>query len=236
MQSSDFHPMKAKGYIIHEDSERVIIATGFNRKSVNRKTGAMVQVWILVKRQSPIDAVKSGADSLICGSCPLRDPAGRVCYVNIGQAPLAVWRAYHAGRYERLNGRYHLFDGRTVRFGAYGDPAYIPFPILSRVAESARAWTGYSHQWRNPLFSAYRRFLMASAETLEGAQLAQSLGWRTFRVKPVGSPLAAGEIVCLSDSKGITCEQCRLCAGTSKPARSIAIDAHGTGKVHFSKN
>ena len=34
----------SNGYVLHDDSSRVIIATGFNKPSDNRKTGDMVQI------------------------------------------------------------------------------------------------------------------------------------------------------------------------------------------------
>lgn len=229
--------MNAQGYTLHVDSERVVIATGFKRATNNRKTGDMIQVWILTKRQDPVSAVRSGADSLICGSCPLRGNAttGRTCYVTLAQAPLAVWKAYHAGRYPALP-TFTLFAGRKVRFGAYGDPSFIPMPLVQSIASNCAGWTGYTHQWEKPWAQAFRRFVMASVESIDGARKAQAMGWRTFRVKSPGAPLEANEITCLSDAKGISCADCRLCAGTSKPARSIAIDVHGNGSVHFASN
>ena len=59
----------SNGFILHEDQSRVIIATGFASPSDNRKTGDMVQIWILVKSVDPVEAIKSGLDRLICGSC-----------------------------------------------------------------------------------------------------------------------------------------------------------------------
>lgn len=40
---------KSNGYVIYEDTFRVVIATGFKTKSANIKTGNMIQIWILVK-------------------------------------------------------------------------------------------------------------------------------------------------------------------------------------------
>ena len=132
------------GHILHTDQTRVIIAT---TESDNRKTGNMIQIWILRKDVSPPDAVRSGLDSEICGDCKLRGSngwIGRTCYVNVAQGPNAVWRAYQAGRYEYLpQCRYaDVFGGRAVRFGAYGDPVYIPLTIVRYICFFARRWTG----------------------------------------------------------------------------------------------
>ena len=56
-------------------------------------------------------------------------------------------------------------------------------------------------------------------------------GWRTFRIRGPQDPLLAGtECICpASDEAGhrVTCERCQLCRGTNRPARSVAIVAHG---------
>lgn len=64
-------------FILFEDAVRVVIATGFTTKSKNVKTGNMIQIWILVKAENPIEASKSGNDSLVCGTCPLRGTLGK---------------------------------------------------------------------------------------------------------------------------------------------------------------
>ena len=81
------------GFILHEDSARVIIATGFESPSDNRKTGPMIQIWILVRSMDPVRAIQEGLDRLICGNCVHRGDGaggGRSCYVNVGQAPLGI--------------------------------------------------------------------------------------------------------------------------------------------------
>ena len=116
------------GFVLHEDSSRVVIATGFSSPSDNRKTGDMIQIWILVKACDPVQAIKEGLDRLICGNCRHRGDGsggGRSCYVNAGQAPLGIWRAWRAGAYAPLS-FVSVFAGRKVRFGAYGDPTWMP--------------------------------------------------------------------------------------------------------------
>src|ERR1044072_7826307 len=85
----------------------------------------------------------------------------RTCYVNVGQAPLRIWRSYNEGSYPKLTD-FSVFEGRRIRFGSYGDPVFIPFDVLKAIAHHSAGWTGYTHQWRNPLFAAYREFIMAS--------------------------------------------------------------------------
>jgi hypothetical protein len=220
------------GFILHEDRDRVIIATGFNHPSDNRKTGDMIQIWILVRSVSPTEAIKSGLDRLICGSCVHRgngDGSGRSCYVNAGQAPLGIWRAWQAGRYAPLRSL-ECFAGRKVRFGAYGDPVHIPLSLALAIAGVSSGHTGYTHQWRKPSLQPWKTLLMASVDSIAELVIARSLGWSTFRV---GSEASVGESLCASDRDGTPCAVCLLCAGARGGLESVHIPPHGKGATHF---
>ena len=229
------------GYILHTDSQRVIIAT---TESSNRKTGDMIQAWILRNDMSPVDAVRSNQDDAICGDCKLRGTDGwtdRTCYVNVAQGPNAVWRAYKAGRYAYLpQCRYpEVFTGRAVRWGAYGDPVHIPLGVLRYVCLFARKWTGYTHQWAKPQYAPYREYLMASVDSELEYWRAHVHGWRCFRVRPAGELMIPGEIPCpASDEQGhkTTCERCGLCNGirANDRRKDITILVHGMNKRNLS--
>lgn len=219
------------GYVIFEDESRVAIATGFESGSSNRKTGDMVQIWILVKSVSPVDAIKTGLDRLICGNCPHRgngDGSGRSCYVNVGQAPFAIWKAWQRGVYPSMES-VEIFRGRKVRFGAYGDPTWIPLELAKSIASVASGWTGYTHQWRKPSFKEWASLLMASVDSTVDLLEARSRGWGTFRVTK-DLDHHSFETLCLSESRGTACADCTLCNGRNK---SVFIPAHGAGKTHF---
>lgn len=210
----------------------MIIATGFSTPSDNRKTGDMIQIWILVKSVSPTEAIRTGLDRLICGSCVHRgngDGSGRSCYVNAGQAPLGIWRAWRAGRYPTLQFM-DCFAGRKVRFGAYGDPTHLPLPLALAIAGVSSGWTGYTHQWRKPSLQGWKTLLMASVDSVAELVIARSLGWSTFRV---GSEASAGESLCASDRDGTPCAICQLCAGNRNGLESVHIPPHGKGATHF---
>lgn len=230
---------KPNGYILFEGPSAldgapiVVIATGLKAASSNRKTGGMVQTYILRQDVSPVDAVKSGQDASICGDCPHRSPegfAGRTCYVNVGQGALSVWRAYQRGAYPLVE--WSAFEGRVIRFGTYGDPAAAPLAVWTMLQSLAVRTTGYTHQWRNvsPEFAAV---CMASADTFEDAQAAQALGYRTFRVTrgDEWGRIETREVLCpASDEAGrkVTCEQCGACGGASTGRKaSIFIPIHG---------
>ncbi len=224
------------GFVLHEDRDRVVIATGFSTPSDNRKTGDMVQIWILVKSVDPVEAIKQGLDRLICGNCMHRGHevdgrfgVERTCYVNVGQAPQGIWKAWKAGKYPTLQFM-DIFAGRRVRFGAYGDPTHIPIGLALAIAGVSSGWTGYTHQWRKPSLQGWRSLLMASVDSIGEMIIARSMGWSTFRV---GSEASAGESLCASKRVGTACADCLLCAGARGGNQSIHIPAHGTGARHF---
>jgi hypothetical protein len=226
----------SNGFILHEDRDRVIIATGFETPSDNRKTGDMNQVWILVKSVSPTEAIRTGLDRLICGNCVHRGHeengrfgVERTCYVNPGQAPQGIWKAWKAGRYSPLRSL-ECFVGRKVRFGAYGDPTHIPLSLALAIAGVASGHTGYTHQWRKPSLQGWRSILMASVDSIGELVIARSMGWSTFRV---GSEASVGESLCASERVGTPCADCLLCAGARGGLESVHIPPHGTGARHF---
>lgn len=221
---------KSKGFILHRGvtggAEFVAIAT---MSTDNRKTGDMIQIWFLLEHYNPVAAVAEGIDSrTICKACPFS--AGRGCYVNVGQAPLSIWRAYHRGAYLPLEPKDYgaTFSGRKIRFGAYGNPTLLPIAMVRAIAGISSGWTGYFHDWRTNRFAGlYARYFMASTETDASRQAAQARGFRTFHVSP---EKPADAVECLSDAKGLTCAQCRLCAGLTKAGKpEIWINPHGSG-------
>lgn len=226
------------GYVLYETADIVVIAT---LKSKNRKTGRMVQVWILLRKVSPIKAVQLGLDQAICFECPHRGEGfkKRTCYVNL-RSPQAIWRAYRRGRYQHLAvERYtEVFAEAKIRFGAYGEPILIPLPIVEALTIVSRGWTGYTHQWRRAEYQPYRAYIMASCDNERDAIDASAAGWRYFRVRSEFEPLSAGEISCpASEEMGhrTTCAKCLLCSGAraNDARKNIAIIVHGSGKKNF---
>lgn len=159
------------------DGRRIVVVVTF--ESTNRKTGPMLQVWILPEAVDPVTAVATGRDRSICGGCVHRGDgrtgAGRSCYVNVGQAPLSVWSALERGAYPPI-GRVDLspYYGRPVRLGAYGDPGAVPVAIWHGLLRSLRCerWTGYTHQWRTR--PALRTLCMASCDSIAEAAEARA--------------------------------------------------------------
>ena len=78
---------------------------------------------------------------------------------------------------------------------------------------------------------------MASAESAADHADAHAMGWRTFRVKPIGAPSLQGEVTCPASKEAgqrTVCADCRACGGQSAKARaSIVIEAHGATAKRF---
>jgi hypothetical protein len=229
------------------DGQPVIVVAIIS--SNNAKTGNMIQTHILRADIDPMQASKTGADYSICGNCthrgtPTDNPekktaAGRSCYVNIGQGPNQVYKAYKAGKYPTATPEQiqELGTGRMIRLGTYGDPAAVPATIWDNLLKNSSGHTGYTHQHdKSPDYSR----LMYSADNANDAQKAHSKGYRTFRVIPVQqwqeygkATILSNEILCPAskeNDKGITCSQCKLCTGSNSAGKSIAIVAHGTAR------
>jgi len=211
--------------------------------SNNDKTGSMAQIFYLLVDESPVDAIKSGADEAICGKCVHR---GTSCYVSVFQSPLAIWRAYHKGNYpvvtvdeccELIQQR-----GLEVRFGAYGDPAAVPTAITLAQASAAVKITGYTHQWMHKKFDpALLDVCMASVDNKKQIEHVKRVTGRKdaryYRVTANISDIDFGEIACPHYATGIQCKACGLCDGSRRQAPSIVVEVHGSaGKVnHFNR-
>jgi hypothetical protein len=218
----------------------VVLATYDTRatgNSNNSKTGDMIQTWILRDDIEPHTALSEGRDEAICGTCQHRSPASGgsgACYVTVFRAPLSVWRAYKRGDARDFD--LDVFRGNRVRFGAYGDPAAAPFEVWQAIADVAHGVTGYTHAWRD-CDVRFSRYCMASADSLAEYRAARRGGYRTFLVRPMGSPKPPGLVPCpASDEAGkrTTCAVCLQCGGTSSGRRAdITIAAHGATAKRF---
>jgi hypothetical protein len=235
---------KPRGLILYEGPSKldgnpiVVIAT---LKTSNRKTGAMIQTWILNKDHNPVEAIATGAADSICGNCPHKLIDGkRTCYVNVGQAPNSIYKAYKRGRYPvaTVQDLQKHLKGRAIRFGAYGDPAAAPTWIWKTLANIASTHTGYTHQASHKSFDPnLANYVMVSADTPRQAAKYQEKGYRTFRVKTAADGFDVNEIECLADSDGFQCIDCGLCDGNTSSRNggtmNIAITAHGAQAAKF---
>lgn len=224
--------------VVYQEKDFVVLST---QNSKNPKTGDMVQLYILLKDIAPHEAFKAAKNNLeseqskVCSQCPhLIDGS---CYVLWFQGPLSTWKKYKRGGHDNCK---LSLNGKNIRFGAAGNPTKIPVSKVETIAKQAYQWTGYAHDWLT-CDPEYKRFFMASCDNVEEAKAAQTLGWRTFRVrKPGDTSLLPNEIVCPAtqekwDGEPKTdCAKCGLCSGISGKGKcSVVVDAHGAKKTNF---
>ncbi|MAE81310.1 MAG: hypothetical protein CMB80_01150 [Flammeovirgaceae bacterium] len=193
----------------------VCIATGFTNRGTNKKTGNMLQTWILYKHLPPTDASAEGDDDSVCGTCKHRH--FKSCYVNLAQGPYAVYSAYKRGTYPMA--KPHMlewFKERPLRLGSYGDPCGIPLNIWDSMLSVASHHTGYTHAWRKSQFKSWKKYCMASCDTYDDAVLARQRGWKPFYVRQDNDPLPNKFFVCPASQEGgkkTDCEHCKACTG-----------------------
>lgn len=224
------------------DGAPIVVLVTFD--STNRKTGNMPQFWILAEAEKPSEAVRSGADAAVCGSCPQRFGTGGACYVLAWEGPTSTWKAYQAGDHAAEPSRREALELERLplRLGAYGDPAAVPYGVWEALlgAGSGR-WAGYTHAWRD-CDPRFREILMASCDTIEEAKEAQAAGWRTFTVVPEGyrpdeETARILGIECPYQVDGTQCRFCTACdgrRGAEHAKASVWVHAHGMRRRRYS--
>lgn len=111
---------------------------------------------------------------------------------------------------------------KFARFGTYGEPTLLPIELMQSLSTIVKKYSGYTHQW-DKCDPAYARFLMSSVHNIFEANIAKSLGYRSFLV---GSDKPANFVLCPSSStiakeNKISCANCGLCSGSNVGAKSI---------------
>ena len=215
-------------------------------KSTNKKTGNMVQTYIIRSDMDPLAASKSGADYSICGNCKHRGLANndpkkkqavqRSCYVTLFHGPLQVYKSFIKGNYKHSTDIAALGHNRMVRLGTYGDPAAVPSYVWDALLSRSQGHTGYTHQSNIKSADVRPDLTMISADTLKDARIAWQSKRRTFRIITAVSDKQSNEILCpASEEAGrkAQCNTCKLCMGSHSTAPSIAIVAHGNGAAYI---
>lgn len=215
-----------------------VVMTGIDRPSANIKTGPTAQVWILVTDHSPIDAERSGHSAAICGDCPLQ---GNGCYVRHVRGTNPVWKNLPKTRHinsltpKEMTWLTRRMGSLHIRLGAYGDPVAAPLEIYGLCLRNNSGITGYTHQWRIAHHD-WKSICMASVETVDDAQQAQRLGWRTYRIRPTAeAPVLSNESVCPYETISLRCIDCKACNGHQgrRQTTGIVTTAHGSQRKKF---
>ena len=84
--------------------------------------------------------------------------------------------------YRPITSYQEVLEDRVVRFGAYGDPAFIPDGVVASALNFAKGHMGYTQQWYQDFADDFRGVFMASVDSdLEEQTLKAKAG------KPSGS-------------------------------------------------
>lgn len=215
-----------KGESQFDGAPIMLLVTGEDKPSSNIKTGAVIQTWILRTDMPPVEAVKKGLDTAVCGECPMRWNSGGGCYV-IPFHYSVMWKKAVTQelwatpqQIAKISRQKHL----PIRMGAYGDPAMVPLEVWKKMGVMPKG-SGYTHQWKTA-DEAYASLVMASVETLEEKEEANAKGYRTFRILSNEAELAADEVMCPNYTQGTQCRTCGLCGGLRSKAKNVAIPMH----------
>lgn len=207
-----------------------LLASGYDSRSQNNKTGRMVQTWIVRQDSNPSQSKRDGKDGSVCGDCEHRPDKSDTCYVLTWRGADPCHNQYKAGRSAPFN--LDLLAGKPLRLGAWGDPAMVPLDVWMPLLEVASSRTGYTHQWRR--HPEWKPYVMASCDSPEDVVEAESLGWRAYGAWRGERP--KGLVPCpASEEQGhrLQCDACLMCDGantSSKQSRSVFIQLHGPKK------
>ena len=212
---------------IWQNSKIFAALTGLKRPSANTKTGPMLQISILDKEDTPTQIIKKKKDHSVCGNCKLR---GSICYLN----PLSLNGIWKSAVEQIVSALPKALE--AGRFGTYGNPSLIPLALVKKIADKARSWTGYTHEWET-CDPQYSKYFMASIDpitaqskgrtSIEDKAEANRMGYRTYRTIGSVKELLADEIHCPHEEKEVQCIDCGLCSGSSSKAKNIAIVVGG---------
>lgn len=212
-------------YAVNYDSFYLVF-TCMIKPSSNEKTGEMIQTY-LIDKESINEPKVFGAK---CSDCPIKTE----CYVNKDKLSVrSALKRLIAGentsyKWSTIGEMLPRLKGRSLRWGTYGDPSAIPLSDLKRICSVLKSWTGYTHYFHE-IDQGYSAYLMASCESVALELLAQSLGYRTYRVlldEDDTLEILDDSIQCPNYTRGLTCLECGLCNGQATKAKSIYVYQH----------
>jgi len=215
------------------DGEEIVALATFH--SDNLKTGDMIQTWVFRTDRTPIETWTGGGETSICGLCPMQHKSSggsNLCYVNRLMLQ-GMYNAWQRGLYPKFSPKHHLryFAGRPIRLGSYGDIAMMPLKVILPILKVVSGHTGYTHQYRTDFGQDWKKYLMASTESVESYRAARKLGWRSFRIRASGEPTLPGERVCPASAEAgflTQCDRCMACHGAKTKGRAdLSVLVHG---------
>ena len=212
----------------------MIVMSGFTKDSSNKKTGPLVQLYILPVHETPKDTYFSGSKS-VCGDCKYNGNNG--CYVrwsNLG----SVWKSAKNQSAIPMSLSKEFLRGLRVRVGAAGDPAAVPTSVWSELLSTCENYTGYTHQWNKEQYQDLQDLFMASVDNARENEKARAFGWSSFFVTDNEEEAQEEGVRCLAsagntDTHGLptTCATCMLCNGKSHKQKTITEVLHGASNT-----
>lgn len=189
-------------------------------RTPNRKTGDVPSAYV----GTNLDECRTS-----CLGCPLLD-AGCYAWGGFARPSLARIGARRAEDPTPYLLETALRDrartARAARIGVMGDPSRAQRQELRRavlrIREAGLAILSYTHFWRDEDNQELRTFALASCEDVEGGADAIRRGWIAAVVLPWDHALEVGPtfdlpggakgFVCPAQTKGVTCNDCRMCS------------------------
>lgn len=190
-----------------------------NKQAAGRPHGVLWEGRSLLDDGPIVAVVTSGSSNRKTG------PMAQVWILRQDVAPHEARKqgeAYHAGLYQSVQPA--DFARSAIRWGAYGDPAFLPGELVRACNAYSRGWTGYTHQHAHAWAAWSKGIFMASIESPKQEARLSGQGWGTFRVGRADGSDVGAAAPCPYDQAGTTCIECRACDG--RP-RAIYVAAHG---------
>ena len=123
----------------------------------------------------------------------------------------------------------NLCKGLYVRFGTYGEPSLINYNLVKAISETAKSFTGYTHQYQKDFAKLFSNYFMASVHSQKESETAKvNFNFRSFIASSDNSN-SIGVNCPASEEKGFitNCSKCGLCSGNlGKGQRNVFINLH----------
>lgn len=231
--------------IVWLDNDNVFVVS--KAKTSNKKISdgsALVQTYTFSKDQWLLATTSKGfgmknffaLDSSNCLDCPYSGNQGEGgCYThkfNQYVGFLSSLRSIKPSDLTELNEEkftiiIDMCRDSYVRFGTYGEPSLLPDNLVDSMVNSAKNWTGYTHQWDKNWASNYSKWFMASVHNQDEAVNAKSKNYRSFIASKIGNEKA---VTCPASAEAgfkSNCASCGLCSGVlGKGNKDIKILEH----------
>jgi len=120
-----------------------------------------------------------------------------------------------------------IAKGVYARFGSYGEPTMHPIGLVQGIANSAKSWTGYTHQYVSK--PEYSKWFMASTHNQLQANTASTrFGFRSFIAVSDNNNVQG--VICPASNESkldANCSDCGLCSGViGKGSKDVVILEH----------